>query len=213
MLVDDKSAVVNDSSDFTNVICVNADYNKEFHFPASVTRINGFEHNELGEAMRKLLGDSRYNFALREAASAKFYRILHKYAAPIVLSKFRPIVLNSDNLIKISEPVIFAPNHRSTLDPIIITSVLGGYIHWAALKRFFDGEDSIFNNSKSYILRKITSRAFKKLEFFPIERIKDNPRAGNLQVIKDMNGFLKAGSSLGIFCEGSTNKNPELHYV
>jgi len=95
------------------------------------------------------------------------------------------------------------------LDPLSITSIIDKNIHWAALKRFFTGEDSIFNNNKNPILCKITSKVFKKMEYFPIERLRDNDKANNFKSIKDMNAFLMNNQYIGIFPEGTTNKSKE----
>lgn len=99
-----------------------------------------------------------------------------------------------------------APNHRSTLDPLIVESVLEEHIHWAALGRFFEGEDSIFNNSKNPLLCNITKYAFRRLEYFPIHRKCDNQNANNMASLKDMNLFLKNGYKIGIFAEGTTKR-------
>ena len=47
---------------------------------------------------------------------------------------------------------------------------------------------------------------FKSLEYFPIERTSDNPKANNLQSMKDMDSFLKINSQIGIFAEGTTRR-------
>ena len=126
---------------------------------------------------------------------------------PIVLNKFNPIILNSNNILNINnDGVIYAPNHRSTIDPLILTCYLDRNIHWAALKRFFDGKDSIFNNNKNKILCDITSYSFKKFEYFPIERLRDTPHPNNINSIKDMNLFLKYKKLIGIFPEGTINR-------
>ena len=81
------------------------------------------------------------------------------------------------------------------------------HIHWGALARFFRGEDSIFNNSKNPVLCNITRYAFHRLEYFPIERKKDNENANNMESLKDINLFLKNGYKIGIFAEGTTRRD------
>lgn len=129
-----------------------------------------------------------------------------KVLKPLMLCKFRPVVLNADNIYRGEKGMIYAPNHRSTWDPIIITGILGFHVHWAALLRFFEGKDSIFNNSKSPILCRLTSVLFKRLEYFPIERKSDNNDANNLESVRNMNCFLKIRSKIGIFAEGTTRR-------
>jgi len=44
------------------------------------------------------------------------------------------------------------------------------------------------------------------LEFFSLEITNDNPRANNIRVIRDIEGFLRIGSSIGVMGEGTENK-------
>ena len=76
-------------------------------------------------------------------------------------------------------------------------------IHWAALKRFFTAEDSIFNNNKNFFLRHFTALMFKEMGLIPVNRGGDTR-----ETIELTNYCLKNGSSIGIFPEGTTNKNP-----
>lgn len=110
--------------------------------------------------------------------SAFFNRILG--IAKIIQQKFHPIVLHIENIADEKQGVIYAPNHRSTLDPLVLECVIKKNIHWAALLRFFRAEDSIFNNSKNPFLCKLTRYIFNKLHHFPIDRKSDNPDANNL---------------------------------
>jgi len=47
------------------------------------------------------------------------------------------------------------------------------------------------------------------LEYIPIDRKRDNVEADNLNSIRDICGFLKINGKIGIFGEGTTNKEPE----
>ena len=93
-----------------------------------------------------------------------------------------------------------------TVDPLVIEYIIKTNVHWVALKRFFLGKDSIFNNSKNALLCKITKELFRKLEFFPVERKQDNEKCNNIQSLKNMSLFLQNGYSVGIFPEGTTRK-------
>lgn len=146
------------------------------------------------------------NIDKRILSSNRVYNLI-KIVRPIISKKFKPIILHSENIARdLDCGLVIAPNHQSTLDPIIITAIINRNIHWAALKRFFDATDSIFNNSKNPFLCHFTASMFRKLEYFPIERIRDNPRANNLHSVKEMITFLKKKQYIGIFPEGTTNK-------
>lgn len=87
-----------------------------------------------------------------------FYRIVQVLDYIAVL-RYQPLILNKDNQIS-KNGVIYAPNHRKTMDAFIMVAAVRAPVHWVALKRFFDGEDSIFNNSKNKILCNITRFLF-----------------------------------------------------
>lgn len=205
IVFDDKRGIVNPVSQFANAICVNEKYNQD-NLEPNITRINGFRNGEAINTIKKIVGEQEYDYLKRIKVSDKHYDIIIKSLLFFVLNRYKPIVLHRENLLDKSQRVIYSSNHRKTLDPIIIVATTKIGIHWAALKRFFDGKDSIFNNSKKPLLCNITSKGFKKLEFFPIDRKKDNPTASNSQAIKDMEIFLKLGEPVGIFGEGTTNK-------
>lgn len=209
ILFDDKPEIINEVDKFAKVICVNANNNEDVEFSENVERIDGYQDEEAIKAVENLIGKNKYKYIKRKHQAAKYHNFLINNFASTVYKLFNPIVLNSENLIETDEPTIYAPNHRSTLDPIILTAIIKEQIHWAALKRFFDGQDSIFNNSKNKYLCKITAEFFKKLDYFPIERQMDNPDANNIVSVRAMNGFLSVNGKIGIFAEGTTNKDPD----
>lgn len=190
------------------IICVSNIYNQSIVSAKNIETISGFDTYLLEQKMEHLLGRKSYICHKKEANSAKFFRIFINIRIPVLLM-LHPMVLHSENIFTSkTEGIIYAPNHRSTLDPLIVESILKENIHWAALQRFFIGEDSIFNNSKNIILRNITKYMFKKLEYFPIERKCDNQSTNNMESLKNMDLFLKNGYKIGIFAEGTT-KRPE----
>lgn len=186
-------------------ICINGNHNVSVEESDMLKKTSNYDENEIGDIIDALMGRKSYETLNRISKSDMFYKKV-RVVIPYILSKFQPIVLHEENLILDNSGVVIAPNHMSTLDPLILTSLIDKNIHWAALKRFFDGTDSIFNNSKNPLLCKITSIGFKKLEYFPIERLRDNPKANNIHSLKDMQIFLKNKQYIGIFPEGTTRK-------
>ncbi len=189
------------------VICVSGIHNKAVLTSENVEIIYNFDRCEVEKKTEKLLGKSNYMCHKREANSARFFKKLTRTSF-ILLLIFHPTILHPENIISgKKEGIIYAPNHRSTLDPLVIESILTEHIHWGALARFFRGEDSIFNNSKNPVLCNITRYAFHRLEYFPIERKKDNENSNNMESLKDINLFLKNGYKIGIFAEGTTRRD------
>lgn len=175
-----------------------------------VACIGRFDEADILNACKKLYGAANWEIVEKEARSDRFFRKLLPFGG-IIRSIFKPKVINEprDNG---GKAIIYAPNHIKTVDPLILEAILETHIHWVALKRFFDGKDSIFNNSKNPILCRITQELFCRLDYFPIERKWDNEKANNLKVIRDMYRFLLNGFSIGIFPEGTTRKENNLFF-
>lgn len=141
----------------------------------------------------------------------KVYKLVRQPVKPFVSLIFNPIILNADCVPK-KESVVYAPNHRKTEDSFLMFAIIKDAVHWMALKRFFTGEDSIFHNSKNPILCKLTSIVFKSIGAVPIIRDQDKDKyekCDNSESLKEFDQYLSLGSSIGIFPEGTTNKNPE----
>ena len=213
LVFEDKSEIINELTENSiKTICVRGTHNKDIETGEKIEIISNFSKETLDEKMKSLFGKKMIKYYEREAQSRKFYEQL-RFLVPIARRFFNPVIVNEENIITMdNEGIIYAPNHRSTLDPVAIMSILDDNIHWAALLRFFEGKDSIFNNSKNPVLCKLTAKVFKNLEYFPIDRKKDNPKANNLDAIRDMNNFLKINSKIGIFGEGTTLKDKERNF-
>lgn len=205
IVFDDKKEIVEElRKNGLKVLFIDENYNKDIIEDKSVLRMQSFDESSL--KVEKVIGKTKLKLYDRALKSDIFFNKI-KLISPLLMLKFKPIIVNYENLISVdNEPVIYAPNHRSTLDPVVITGIILKNIHWAALVRFFKADDSIFNNNKSRLLCNITSKTFKKLEYFPIDRKSDNPNANNINAIRDMNGFLKINQRIGIFAEGTTKR-------
>lgn len=116
---------------------------------------------------------------------------------------FRPKALNKEYLSQ-ADRVIISSNHMKTVDPMVLFLYLPRYVRWGALKRFFDAEDSFFENSKNPFLMKFTAWLFTRMGVLPVDREKNN-----LQSMRLFRDSLKAGTWVGLFPEGTTNKNPD----
>jgi len=211
LVFDDKPDILNEMKrNNINVICLKGTHNQniEAKFPC----IYDFDEQMLMEVTNEVIGTLKLKYFQREAKSSMLFNKL-KILRPIIFAIFKPVILNADNILKSTDTgIIYAPNHQSTLDPIIVTGIICTHIHWVALLRFFNGEDSIFNNSKNPLLCKITATAFERLDYFPIDRKSDNANANNFISINEMNQFLKIKSKIGIFPEGTTRKQADCDF-
>lgn len=187
-------------------ICVNGHHNQTLEENKYIQKADDFMDETINIKIENLFDRGKLATYIQAANSDRFFHKLY-FLRPLIYKYFSPIILHEENIIGVARAgVIYAPNHRSTLDPIIITGILKRNIHWAALKRFFEEKDSIFNNSKNHVLCKLTSVLFHKLIYFPIERKSDNPDANNLNSIRAMVRFLNANQPIGIFPEGTIRR-------
>ncbi|MDE6656069.1 MAG: 1-acyl-sn-glycerol-3-phosphate acyltransferase [Anaeroplasmataceae bacterium] len=207
IVFEDKKPIIEQlAENGVKVLCVSGVHNRSVLPSNSVEIINVFDKYDIEKKIEKMIGKVNWICHKKETNSKKVFNKLSKTA---VISRliFHPIVLHPENIISGGKRgIIYAPNHRSTLDPLIIETVFTEHIHWVALSRFFKGEDSIFNNSKNPVLCNITKNVFRRLEYFPIERTCDNPKANNMETLKKINVFLKNGYKIGIFAEGTTRR-------
>ena len=187
-------------------ICVEGYHNVDVQDTDNVKRSSCDDYESIINDVDKVVGANKIKYFRRASKSLLFYSKL-EFLKPLLLKLFKPIILNGENIVKDDEKaLIYAPNHRSTLDPLVINAIVDKHIHWAALLRFFEGKDSIFNNSKNPLLCKITADTFSGLDYFPIDRKKDNPDANNFSSVRDMMGYLNIKNKVGIFPEGTTSR-------
>ncbi len=211
IIVDDKPEIIKNLSNFTKCLCVSSNYNN-VSFNENVSIIKSFENNELfnkAENIKNAISDQQKKHSVTNLNlyhgikyTEKFYKVIRALGTPFVKIAFKPIILNKQN-ISPEKPLIYSPNHRKTLDPFFIVLSSDDAIHWAALKRFFTGEDSIFNNSKNKFLCFLTTKIFKGIGAVPVDRGGDTS-----EMIDTINYYLSNNCNVGIFPEGTTNKNP-----
>ena len=206
IVFEDKPEVIEELSKTSKVICIPGTHNTSVKESKDVTIMEDYSIEYTAEKMKELLGENDYNYLMEEADSNRYFKKL-EVLAPIIMNHFNPIILHEESLIPEGNySTIYAPNHSSTWDPVIIEAYLKRNIHWAALLRFFKKEDSIFNNNKNPLLCDATSYFFEKLRYFPIDRKSDNPHANNYESLRRMKNFLKINSDIGIFAEGTTRR-------
>ena len=202
--VDDKESIINSLPSDIKCMYISSSYNKNIDEKKAV-KVDTYENWNLINKIDKISVDKKVENVVTypNIKNTEFnYKLVKSIGTPFVKFLYKPIILNKQNLVS-NGPVVYASNHRKTLDPFFLVMSVDDAIHWAALRRFFTGEDSIFNNSKNPILCKITSKLFHGMGLIPVNRGGDNH-----EMIDLTNYYLKNGSNIGIFPEGTTNKNP-----
>lgn len=206
IMFDDKPYIINAISEQVKCVCIDSHYNRQID--KNIDRIYDYSDNkQMNHLLDEKISESKLqnvNLYPNIKKTEKNYKIVRTIGSPFVKFLFKPIILNEQNL-STSSTTIYAPNHRKTLDPFFIVMSIKEAIHWAALQRFFTGEDSIFNNSKNPLLCKLTAKLFKEMGLVPVNRGGDNT---HMKEIFDY--YLQNRCNVGIFPEGTTNKHPEI---
>lgn len=113
------------------------------------------------------------------------YKILSVILKPFFLLFYRVKIVNKEVIPK-KGPVIFCGNHLDVKDQLPVIASTNRMIHWMSKKEYFDGKFSWF---------------FKLVGCISVDR--ENHGGDSLDIALD---YLKRGSAIGIFPEGTRNK-------
>lgn len=131
-----------------------------------------------------------------------------------MLIKYKPIVHGKELIPCDKRAVVFVGNHRNNLDPLIATLFLKRPVHWVALLRLFEARENLFGRDDIWLYRKLSSYIIKWTGAFPIARPADADfKKINVSSLLKMDEYIKHGSSIGFFPEGTINREPEKQNV
>ncbi len=117
-----------------------------------------------------------------------FYRFLYVFIWPLFRLLFHPKVRGRENIPK-SGAIIFAGNHKSNLDCVLLATCLWRQVHFMAKDELFRGAAGGF---------------FRALGTIPVNR-----RIRDASALSEAQKVLEAGGIIGIFPEGSFNRTKE----
>ena len=139
-----------------------------------------------------------------------FYRLVRTFGKGRVLQYYNPIVIGEENLPKQQEVSVFVGNHRNIKDPLITVSLLKKPTHFAALKRMFEYNENLFGPVGKNLGTVATTLFVKSMGALPIARVTDTDyKYTNIQTFKYIREYLKLGSDIAIYPEGTLNRNPD----
>lgn len=116
------------------------------------------------------------------------YNFLKPIYTILLIILFRPKVIGKENIPN-DGPLIFAGNHKHSVDPTMVMMSTKRLVHFMAKEELFKG---------------LHGWAFKKMGLIKVRRGKSNPGA-----IIDAENILNNGGTIGIFPEGTRNKGKE----
>lgn len=226
---EDRSDIIQEMPIDTKVFCVNTLHNQKCLLGINVVRLNSFDsqfiksileqnkEDELKRIKRYALLQKRFvreksirswDF-IRTGLTEFTYSMVRIIGSPIALMKYRPIVVGLENIPK-KGPVIFAGNHRSKLDPVLIGATSPRSIHWGALLRMFQGRENLFSSTTNPILCSLSAAFITSMGAVPIARNTDADHLKiNMESIRKLCQVLIWGGATGLFPEGTLNRIPE----
>ena len=116
------------------------------------------------------------------------YRFLKPIYTVLLKILFRPKVIGKENIPK-DGALIFAGNHKHAVDPTMVMMSTNRVVHYMAKEELFKG---------------IHGWLFNKIGLIKVHRGKSNPQA-----VIEAEKILKNGGTVGIFPEGTRNRNNE----
>ena len=116
------------------------------------------------------------------------YRCLKPIYTVLLKILFRPKVIGKENIPK-DGALIFAGNHKHAVDPTMVMMSTNRVVHYMAKEELFKG---------------IHGWLFNKIGLIKVHRGKSNPQA-----VIEAEKILKNGGTVGIFPEGTRNRNNE----
>lgn len=114
-----------------------------------------------------------------------FYGFLKCIYASLVTILYNPKVYGKENIPK-DGALVFAGNHRHAFDPVVVMTHTKRFVHYMA-------KESLFKGLFGFLL--------KQIGIIKVYRTRNNPLA-----IEEAENVLKSGGTIGIFPEGTRNK-------
>lgn len=126
------------------------------------------------------------------------YRVLKFLISIVTFALLRPRVTGTENIPR-KGPVIFASNHLSFIDSILIPIAVPRHVSFLAKKEYWTGTG----------FRGAVSRwFFTTMGDIPVDR--NDPRAGQ-RSLEDALAVLERGGAFGIYPEGTRSRDGKLH--
>lgn len=212
---DDQMSVLRRLPDFAQAICV-----RTLHYAREVTdnqiiTVSSLEDCQVLEVIlkdHKTVKYRKYAYVKScERKSTELFYVLNRYLwKNLLIRKFRPVAYGVENIPVDKRAVIYVGNHRNNLDPVIATLYLKKPVHWCALLRLFTAKENLFGRNDIWILRKLSALFIKSIGAIPIARPNDdNYRKINVSTLLKADEYIKRGSAIGFFPEGTINRKPE----
>ena len=226
---EDQSDIISNISSKSLIFCIKAAHNSDLVTSEHIIKIENFYPQQIEQiVINKLKGEQQKQkrrpliqksivreksiknpVFLRKVLTELTYSFCCMIGIPLAQGVFHPIVKGKENILKTGS-ITFVGNHRNKLDPVFIGATSGRNIHWGALLRMFQGKENLFSSGKNPIPCYISAAFITAVGAVPIARNTDNNYLRiNMESIKMLYQFLAWDGAVGLFPEGTLNRNPD----
>lgn len=222
---EDQPEVIRKIDNGPKILCMKTPHNEKMSFINNVFSMDKFdatkikmiiENDQKCSETKRLLtkgavqNTKRFNkLYIRKVLTEAFYTVVTAIGRPIFFKKYHPIVKGKEN-IPAKGTVAFVGNHRNKLDPVVVAVSSLRRIHWGALLRMFQGKESLFSLRKNRVSCYISAAFITAMGAVPIARKTDeNYLRINMNSIKMLHQMLALDGAIGLFPEGTINREPQ----
>lgn len=226
---EDQSDIISNISSKSLIFCIKTTHNNDLVTSEHIVKIENFYPQQIEQVVISKLKEEQQKqkkrsliqksivrekciknpVFLRKELTELAYSFSRIIGIPFAQEIFHPIVKGRENILK-TGAITFVGNHRNKLDPVIIGATSGRNIHWGALLRMFQGKENLFSSGRNPIPCYISAAFITAVGAVPIARNTDDDYLRiNLESIKMLYQFLAWDGAVGLFPEGTLNRNPD----
>ena len=225
---EDQPEVIQQINNGPKIYCIKTPHNEKFVFQNEVFSMAEFDstkirmivekdhiHSEITKRTSFLDKEVTTNTNLsnklyiRKVLTEAFYTVMTVIGRLFFFKKYYPIVKGNEN-IPAKGAIVFIGNHRNKLDPAVVAVSSCRKIHWGALLRMFQGKESLFSLRKNPVSCYVSAAFITAMGAVPIARNTDeNYLKINMNSMKMLHQMLAWGGAVGLFPEGTINREPQ----
>ena len=215
LLFEDLSSIIQNTSFNGKKVCVSTPHNINTKLDENTIRLD--DYNKDKNVVFQSINTNKYNKNKIKFNKVFLYKLFTETSQNLVkgvgkyyfVKHYEPIVIGEDKIPN-NEGIAFVCNHRTKMDPVLISIYAKKSIHWAALLRMFQGKEDLFSGTKGKLKCYLSAGFIAAMGAKPIARKTDeNFEQINLKTINELTELLEMDSAIGCFPEGTINREPD----
>lgn len=226
-IFEDQPEVIRQIDEGSIIYCINTPHNEKVVLPNKVFRMDKFDSSKMEMEIKKnqeRFDDTPPKFVskkitthasllnkmyIKKILTEVFYTVVTVFGSYFFNKRYYPIVRGKENILT-KGAIAFIGNHRNKLDPVVVACSSCRKIHWGALLRMFQGQESLFSTRKNPAACYASAFFITAMGAVPIARNTDeNFLRINMNSITLLQQIITWGGAIGLFPEGTINREPQ----